>query len=86
MGGRVFLSYQALGFERMVMSVFFLLKQFIRERKGVTAIEYGILAAGIAIIIGVLVSDGGSFSKALDEVFNNIIDQLPSATNAKAGK
>ena len=64
----------------------FLLKQFLRERKGVTAIEYGILAAGIAIIIGVLVSDGGSFSKALDEVFNNIIDQLPSATSAKAVK
>ena len=32
------------------------IRLFIRSRRGVTAIEYGILAAGVAIVIGALVS------------------------------
>ena len=34
------------------------IRLFIRSRRGVTAIEYGILAAGVAIVIGALVSSG----------------------------
>lgn len=35
------------------------IRLFIRSRRGVTAIEYGILAAGVAIVIGALVSSDG---------------------------
>jgi pilus assembly protein Flp/PilA len=62
-------------------------RAFARDRRGVTTIEYGILAAGLAVIIGALVADGGSFSETLSKVFENILDQLPqSSTGGGAAK
>ena len=53
-----------------------LLKQ---DQRGVTAIEYGILAAGVAVLIGSLVASDGTFSQTLSSVFQNILNQLPQA-------
>ncbi|WP_302548774.1 Flp family type IVb pilin [uncultured Desulfovibrio sp.] len=53
-----------------------LLKQ---DQRGVTAIEYGILAAGVAVLIGSLVASDGTFSQTLRSVFQNILNQLPQA-------
>jgi pilus assembly protein Flp/PilA len=53
---------------------------FLNDERGVTTIEYGILAAGLAIIIAVLVSKDGIFSTTLSSVFNNILDQLPQGS------
>ena len=53
-----------------------LLKQ---DQRGVTAIEYGILAAGVAVLIGSLVASAGTFSQTLSSVFQNILNQLPQA-------
>ena len=41
------------------------IRLFIRSRRGVTAIEYGILAAGVAIVIGALVSSDGPLATAM---------------------
>lgn len=59
------------------------LKDFLRDESGVTAIEYGILAAGVAVVIGALVSSDGTFSKTLDSLFDNILDQLPQESSKK---
>lgn len=59
------------------------LKDFLRDESGVTAIEYGILAAGVAVVIGALVSSDGTFSKTLDSLFDNILDQLPQESSEK---
>lgn len=59
------------------------LKDFLRDESGVTAIEYGILAAGVAVVIGALVSSDGTFSKTLDSLFDNILDQLPQENSKK---
>ena len=59
------------------------IRLFIRSRRGVTAIEYGILAAGVAIVIGALVSSDGTFSKTLESLFDNILDQLPQESSKK---
>ena len=53
-----------------------LLKQ---DQRGVTAIEYGILAAGVAVLIGSLVASDGTLSQTLSSVFQNILNQLPQA-------
>ncbi|MDR0549871.1 MAG: Flp family type IVb pilin [Deltaproteobacteria bacterium] len=58
---------------------------FLKDSRGVTTIEYGILAAGLAIIIAVLVKSDGIFSKTLTDVFNNILDQLPQSDSASGG-
>ncbi len=59
------------------------LKKFMQDESGVTAIEYGILAAGVAVVIGALVSSDGTFSKTLDSLFDNILDQLPQESSKK---
>ena len=53
------------------------------DERGVTSIEYGILAAGVAVVIGGLVASDGSFSTTLDKLFKGILDQLPQASAKK---
>ena len=55
------------------MSVF---KRFLRDESGATAIEYGLIAAGISVvIIGAVNTLGGK----LINVFTNVSTQLGSA-------
>jgi pilus assembly protein Flp/PilA len=51
----------------------------LRDRRGVTSIEYGILAAGVAVLIGALVSSEGTFSTTINDLFQGILDQLPQS-------
>ncbi|HJV26060.1 MAG TPA: Flp family type IVb pilin [Aromatoleum sp.] len=51
-----------------------MLKQFVREEEGVTAIEYGLIAALIAVVIIVSVRLVGT---KLDGVFGTIAAALP---------
>lgn len=52
------------------------LKKFIADESGVTAIEYGILAAAMAAAIGVIFGSDGVFVSALKERFVSIADQI----------
>ncbi|MCE0495917.1 Flp family type IVb pilin [Vibrio salinus] len=52
------------------------IKQFISDESGVTAIEYGILAAAMAAAIGVIFGADGVFVTALKERFAAIADQI----------
>jgi pilus assembly protein Flp/PilA len=48
-------------------------KRFLRDESGATAIEYGLIAAGISVvIIGAVNAIGGKLNNA----FTNISDQL----------
>jgi pilus assembly protein Flp/PilA len=48
-------------------------KRFLRDESGATAIEYGLIAAGISVvIIGAVNAIGGKLSNT----FTNISDQL----------
>lgn len=60
------------------MTFFTRIRRFIREKKGVTAIEYGILAAGVAVVIGALVSSDGPLASVISDLFSNIVNQLPN--------
>lgn len=64
------------------MKILTQIRQFIGNDRGVTSIEYGILAAGIAVAIGALVSGDGAFTKAITEIFNNIISEMPKSGGA----
>jgi pilus assembly protein Flp/PilA len=54
--------------------------RLLRDRRGVTSIEYGILAAGVAVLIGALVASDGTFSTTINDLFQGILEQLPQAT------
>ena len=58
------------------MSTLTSLKRFVREEEGVTAIEYGLIAALIAIVIIAAVTAVG---QNLVTVFQNIADTLGAA-------
>lgn len=49
------------------------IKRFFKEEEGVTAIEYGLIATGIALAIIVAV---GLVGGALNTTFNNIVAAL----------
>ncbi|HEY0585975.1 MAG TPA: Flp family type IVb pilin [Pseudoduganella sp.] len=58
-----------------------MLKQFIRDEEGVTAIEYGLIAALIAVVIIIAVRTVGT---QLDITFDKIAEEL-TAANAAGG-
>lgn len=57
-------------------------KDFLKDEKGVTTLEYGVLAAGIAVVIGAIVSTDGVFNQTIEELFDRILDSLPSTTSS----
>ena len=46
--------------------------QFARSQKGVVAIEYALVAAGIAAIVAAYFANGGGFSTLLTQLFAKI--------------
>ncbi|WP_426167385.1 Flp family type IVb pilin [Pseudoduganella sp. R-34] len=48
-------------------------RRFIRDERGVTAIEYGLIASLIALAVGTAMT---SVSNELKAVFNDVVDAL----------
>ncbi|CAG9255391.1 Flp family type IVb pilin [Paraburkholderia caribensis] len=53
--------------------------QFLRDNKGVTAIEYGLIAGVVAIAIA---ASAGSVGTNLSTLFDNIAGKISSAATA----
>ncbi|WP_431475992.1 Flp family type IVb pilin [Massilia eburnea] len=66
-GVRVFLA------KEIIMKALFAMRRFIRDERGVTAIEYGLIASLIALAVGTAMT---SVSTELTEVFNRVVDAL----------
>nr|WP_175493084.1 Flp family type IVb pilin [Achromobacter sp. NFACC18-2] len=62
------------------------IQQFLRDESGVTAIEYGILAAAMAAAVGVIFGSDGAFITALRDKFGAIANDITEAgTDARSG-
>lgn len=55
------------------------MKEFWKDESGATAIEYGILAAGLAAGVLAIFGSDGVFISALKDKFMSIIDDLNPA-------
>jgi pilus assembly protein Flp/PilA len=55
------------------------LRAFLRDESGVTAIEYGILAAAMAAAIGVIFGSDGAFVSALRDKFSSIAKDITAS-------
>lgn len=51
-------------------------QNFLKREDGVTAIEYAIVAAGVAAVVVFVFRDGGAFSDALTGIFDRLSTQL----------
>lgn len=58
------------------------MRAFLRDESGVTAIEYGILAASMAAAIGLIFGSDGVFVTALKSRFQSIADQITTTNNS----
>lgn len=57
------------------------LRDFLKDEQGVTTLEYGILAAGVAVVIGAIVSTDGVFNETIEELFNRVLEALPTTSS-----
>ena len=55
------------------MNIFY---KFLKNRDGVTSIEYGILAAGLAVAIAVIVADDGPLITAITNLFESMQESI----------
>ncbi len=57
-----------------------ILTAFAHDKRAVTAIEYGVLAASIALGIGTIFGGESDFMNALTDTFGKITEQLKGAS------
>ena len=55
------------------------IRQFLRDESGVTAIEYGILAAAMAAAVGLIFGNDSAFISALRSKFEAIAKEITEA-------
>lgn len=55
-------------------------KRFIADESGISAVEYGLLAAGIVVGLWVIVGGTGGIGESLRSVFTSVKSDLASAT------
>ena len=48
----------------------------LKSQRGVTAIEYGVMAAGLALALSLLFSSDSSFIEGLKNAFKGIADKM----------
>ena len=60
-------------------------QNFIKRQDGVTAIEYAIVAAGVAAVVVFVFSDDGTFKAALEGIFNRLSNQLNGLLGGSSG-
>lgn len=67
-------------------------QNFLKREDGVTAIEYAIVAAGVAAVVVVLFQNGGTFQQAMENIFvrlsgklDTLLQSSDSGTGAAAG-
>lgn len=53
-----------------------LFTRFAKDESGATAIEYGLIAAGLAVVIITVFSSGGKFGTTLNALFDRVTQQV----------
>lgn len=56
------------------------ISDFLKSEKGVTSIEYGVLAAGLAAVIAIVLGDDGAFTQALTGAFDTVANSIQEQT------
>jgi len=60
-------------------------QNFIKRQDGVTAIEYAIVAAGVAAVVVVLFQNNGAFHRAMVGIFDRLSDKLNTLLPTSGG-
>ena len=60
----------------MYVNVTEAIRGFKRDEKGVTAVEYAIVIAGVAAVVAVIFGKDGAVQTMLTDIFGNIKDKV----------
>ncbi|CCN50440.1 hypothetical protein MADA3029_940106 [Vibrio nigripulchritudo MADA3029] len=52
--------------------------------RGVTTIEYGVLAAGLALVVSVILGEDGAFTEALESAFGKVTESIDGNSSGGA--
>lgn len=66
---------------KLINSLKLYAKKFARNQEGVTAIEYAIVAAGVAAVVMVIFANNGPVSSMLNNTFNSLGSKLGNIIN-----
>lgn len=67
---------------KLINSLKLYAKKFARNQEGVTAIEYAIVAAGVAAVVMVIFAGNGPVASMLNNTFNTLGSKLSNIINA----
>lgn len=70
-------------FNKIFTSLYFLKIKFSEDIRGAAALEYVFIVAAIAIVIFPLLSQDGTFMKALNTAFSDMTTAFTEATKKK---
>ncbi len=59
-----------------------LISRFFKDESGATAIEYGLIAAGLAVVVVGIFGDGKTVDTMLGNMFTKVSEQVTKATTA----
>lgn len=65
----------------MYVNVTEAIRGFKRDEKGVTAVEYAIVIAGVAAVVAVIFGTNGPVKTMLETIFTNIQDKVVGSLN-----
>ncbi|OCG70106.1 hypothetical protein A9G43_08700 [Gilliamella sp. Occ3-1] len=61
------------------------LGKFVKSERGVTAIEYAIVAAGVAVVVMVIFKSDGPVAQMLSGTFNQLKSKMDGIINTIGG-
>ncbi|HGG4072937.1 TPA: Flp family type IVb pilin [Salmonella enterica subsp. enterica serovar Poona] len=67
----------------MYVNVTEAIRGFKRDEKGVTAVEYAIVIAGVAAVVAVIFGEKGTVQTMLTEIFGDIKDKVNESMGNK---
>ncbi|EBP3056816.1 TPA: Flp family type IVb pilin [Salmonella enterica subsp. enterica serovar Reading] len=67
----------------MYVNVTEAIRGFKRDEKGVTAVEYAIVIAGVAAVVAVIFGENGAVQNMLTEIFGDIKDKVNESMGNK---
>jgi pilus assembly protein Flp/PilA len=53
-----------------------LISRFVKDESGATAIEYGLIAAGLAVVVIAIFGDGGKVNDVLTDLFDKVLEKV----------
>lgn len=67
---------------KVYVTGFVAVRDFLSDQKGVTAVEYAIVLAGVAAVVAVIFGKDGTVQHMLEGIFSNVEKQVSASMSS----